>query len=99
MFKDINQSEISEKTFGVGSLIVDHTGETYLVLPTDSYTYIRLLGLNTMTFISKPIEVSDTNFLTKDEARKLVTAIDPNATMTDFSFDAKGLKFLKGAYV
>lgn len=96
MFKDNNLSVVSEKNFGVGSLIVTHTGDTYLVLPTDSYTYIRLLELNTMTFFSKPVEVSDINFLTRDEARKLTVAIDPNATMTDFSFDAKGLKYLKG---
>lgn len=97
MFKTNNYSKPDKKNFGVGSIIIEHTRETYLVIPYNENS-VRLLSLTTMEPSVKVVSVLDVHHLTQDEARKLVELIEGNNAFSDLTFKPEGFKFYKGDY-
>lgn len=87
MFRDKTKSTIDPTLFGAGSIVVEDNKD-YLVVCHGNQ--VRLLDLETFELLSNPATVEDVNFLSTDEAKKL---IDPlNGTMSDYDFQPKGLK-------
>lgn len=99
MFKTNENSEISEKKFGVGSIIDCSSNGKYAVIGTISSTHkcVGLLNLQTFVLEYAPgLRVGDLNFLTESEARQLIDCTigkTLNWTFTDFDLNAKGMKF------
>jgi hypothetical protein len=62
------------------------------MLVSDGKSSIRLLDLNTLVLTEKYYPVEDPNFLTQDEARRIVELTKLNWTFTDFELIPAGVK-------
>lgn len=91
MFRVIQPATLSPETFGVGSFIIgDH--DTIWMIVADGKSSVRLLNMTTYTLTDKYYPVEDPNFLTQDEARKIVDLTKLNWTFTDFDLIPGGMK-------
>ena len=98
MFRTNQNSEISTKKFGVGSIIKGSTDKKWLVVGAiDSEGKgVFIVDLNTFVMVDwADNKVDDFNFMTEKEVRMIVDSTvgrKLNWTFTDFDLDAKGLK-------
>lgn len=95
MFRDTDGTEINEKYFSVGSVVIAGHNK-YLVVGEGKY--VRLLCLKTFKVLKGGRDVEDPNFLSATEARELIsnTAGDLlQYTFSDFDLDPRGLKYEK----
>lgn len=90
IFKVNNQTPMDVKNFGVGS-IIELPNESYLLIDLDSGS-VGLVNMTTFKYVenSKTL-VLDVNFLTEDEAKRLVGRFTD--AFSDFNFNAAGIKF------
>lgn len=89
MFKTNQPSEMNYNKCGVGSIMKMGNCKYLICASTKNSVYI--IDLHTFIDVSgSNIDVSDINFLTEDEVRKLGYSLQ--CTLSDFEFDNKGFK-------
>ena len=91
MFRGVSASKLLPENFGAGSFIIGD-GNTIWMLVSDGKSSIRLLDMNTFVLTEKYYTVEDPNFLTQDEARRIVELTKLNWTFTDFVLIPGGAK-------
>jgi hypothetical protein len=91
MFRGESKSKLLPENFGAGSFIIG-SGDQVWMLVSDGKSSIRLLDLNTLVLTEKYYPVEDPNFLTQDEARRIVELTKLNWTFTDFELIPAGVK-------
>jgi hypothetical protein len=90
MFRGIQKSKMQPDQFGVGSIFEADRSNRYVVVSEGPC--VRILNLNTFEVSTNWVSVEDVNFLTQDEARKVVNLADLNFTFSDFDFNPSGIK-------
>jgi hypothetical protein len=92
MFKDTTPTKIDRANFGAGSFVKDGN-DFFLVVARGGY--VALVSLNTFTLLGDGdnawVKVTDQNFLTEGEARKLCSIIE-GATFSDHELLPAGMK-------
>ena len=95
MFRDTTKSKMDKSYFGVGSTIGTSNPNEYLLIGAGE-DYVRVVDLETMMTVRDVVRVDDVNYLTANEARKVVeetVGAELGYTYSDFTLNPEGFKF------